>query len=110
MPRALARTKAGRTKVADWLKYLENGAAKAGAGDPMASYDFTWMWNELALGDLMSAGSFQDRATVIQQKTDRPVQFEIMAEARKSLKTWLDRRAARFANSYSQAGSTISAI
>jgi len=36
-PRALARTKAGRAKVADWLKYLENGAAKTGAGDPMAS-------------------------------------------------------------------------
>ncbi|TYC79095.1 hypothetical protein [Novosphingobium sp. BW1] len=51
-PRALSRIKAGRTKVADWLKYLENGAAKAGAGDPMASYDFTWMWNELGLGDL----------------------------------------------------------
>lgn len=51
-PRALSRTKVGRTKVADWLKYLENGAAKAGASDPMASYDFTWIRNELGLGDL----------------------------------------------------------
>jgi hypothetical protein len=51
-PRALSLTRAGRTKVTDWLKYLENGAAKAGADDPMASYDFTWMWDELALGDL----------------------------------------------------------
>ena len=42
--------------------------------------------------DLTSVGSFRDRATVIQQKTGRPVQFEIMSEARKSLKTWLDRR------------------
>src|SRR3546814_13276775 len=33
-PRALARTKAGRPKVADWLKYIENGAAKSGPGDP----------------------------------------------------------------------------
>ena len=40
----------------------------------------------------MSAASFRDRATVIQQKTRRPVQFEIMAEARKSLTRWLDRR------------------
>jgi integrase len=40
----------------------------------------------------MSAGSFPNRATVVQQKTDRPVQFEIMTEARNSLKTWLDRR------------------
>lgn len=47
---------------------------------------------KIRIGDLMSAGSFRDRATVIQQKTDRPVQFEIMTETRKSLKTWLDRR------------------
>ncbi|MBR0551178.1 tyrosine-type recombinase/integrase [Stakelama marina] len=47
---------------------------------------------KIRIGDLMSAGLFRDRATVIQQKTDRPVQFEIMMEARKSLTTWLDRR------------------
>ena len=47
---------------------------------------------KIRIGDLMSAGLFRDRATVIQQKTRRPVQFEIMAEARKSLTTWLDRR------------------
>jgi hypothetical protein len=47
---------------------------------------------KIRIGDLMSAGSFRDRATVIQQKTARPVQFEIMSEARKSLKAWLDRR------------------
>ncbi|SKC04719.1 antitoxin Xre/MbcA/ParS toxin-binding domain-containing protein [Sphingopyxis flava] len=51
-PRALARTKAGRAKVADWLKYIENGSAKSSAGDPMASYDFTWMWEELGLSEL----------------------------------------------------------
>ena len=50
-PRALARTKAGRAKVADWLKYIENGAAKSGTGEPMATYDFTWMWQELGLID-----------------------------------------------------------
>ena len=47
---------------------------------------------KIRIGDLMSAWSFRDRATVIQQKTRRPVQFEIMAEARKSLTRWLDRR------------------
>ena len=51
-PRALARSKEGRAKVADWLKYIENGAGKAGAGDPMASYDFTWMWEKLGLIEL----------------------------------------------------------
>jgi len=47
---------------------------------------------KIRVGDLMSGGSFRDRATVIQQKTGRPVQFEIMSEARKSLGAWLDRR------------------
>jgi len=47
---------------------------------------------KIRIGDLMSAGSFRDRVTVIRQKTGRPVQFEIMSEARKSLKAWLDRR------------------
>jgi len=47
---------------------------------------------KIRIGDLMSSGSFRDRATVIQQKTNRPVQFEIMSEARKSLKAWLDWR------------------
>jgi hypothetical protein len=52
-PRTLAPTSAGRSKVAEWLKVLENGTAKArGSGDPMASYDFTWMWIELGLADL----------------------------------------------------------
>ncbi len=51
-PRALARTKAGRAKVADCLKYIENGAAKSGTGEPMATYDFTWMWQELGIIDL----------------------------------------------------------
>lgn len=52
-PRALARAKAGRAKVAEWLKYLENGSAKSRAmHDPMATFDFTWMWQELGVADL----------------------------------------------------------
>ena len=47
---------------------------------------------KITIGDLMSAGSFCDRATIIQQKTGSPVQFEIMHEARKSLTVWLGRR------------------
>ena len=51
--RALARTKAGRSKVAEWLKYLENGSAKSRAmDDPMATFDSTWMWHELGIADL----------------------------------------------------------
>ena len=52
-PRALASTKAGKVKVAEWLKYLENGSAKARPmDDPMATFEFTWMWEELGVADL----------------------------------------------------------
>ena len=34
--------------------------------------------------DIMAAGSLRSRATVIQQKTGRPVQFEITETARRS--------------------------
>jgi len=47
---------------------------------------------KLKIGDVVIAGSLRDRATVIQQKTGRPVQFEITTEARKSLTNRLDRR------------------
>ncbi|RYE69987.1 MAG: integrase, partial [Rhizobiaceae bacterium] len=47
---------------------------------------------KLRIGDVVSGGSIRNRSTVIQQKTGRPVQFEIMTEARKSLTSWLERR------------------
>jgi hypothetical protein len=52
-PRAAVRTAKGRTKVIDWLKMLENHAAKsAGQNDDMATYDFAWLWAELGLNSL----------------------------------------------------------
>jgi hypothetical protein len=49
-PRAAVRTAKGRAEVIDWLKMLENHAAKsAGRNDAMATYDFTWLWAELRL-------------------------------------------------------------
>lgn len=47
---------------------------------------------KLRIGDLVSGGHVRNRATVIQQKTGRPVQFEIMVETRASLLRWLERR------------------
>ncbi len=47
---------------------------------------------KIKIGDVVSGGSIRTRSTVIQQKTGRPVQFEIMTEARKSLTAWLNRR------------------
>ncbi|NRQ15285.1 hypothetical protein BHMPCIPO_02533 [Ensifer sesbaniae] len=41
-PRAAARTKAGRQKVAEWLKYLEmRSSSGPDPQDPMATYDFS---------------------------------------------------------------------
>lgn len=52
-PRAAARTAKGRTKVVDWIKMLENHASKlADSNDPMATYDFNWLWTELDVHDL----------------------------------------------------------
>jgi hypothetical protein len=52
-PRAAAQTAAGRRKVAVWLKHIEN-QTKSGRqpDDPMASYDFTWLWRDLGLEKL----------------------------------------------------------
>lgn len=46
----------------------------------------------LRIGDLVSGGTIRSQEAVVQQKTGRPVQFEIMAEARKRLLAWLERR------------------
>ena len=52
-PRTAAAGKDTRKKVADWLKYLENQSGKTrDPADPMAFYNFTWMWTELGLEDL----------------------------------------------------------
>ena len=47
-PRQAVRTAAGREKVIDWLKMLENRSAGHVEG-PIAEYDFAWMWGELGL-------------------------------------------------------------
>lgn len=52
-PRQAAKSAAGRQKVAEWLKYLENQSAnQPDSADPMATYSFEWMWNELGVHDL----------------------------------------------------------
>jgi hypothetical protein len=50
-PRKAMKTAKGRKKVVAWLKLLENHHAHLPAGDPMAGYDFGWLWEELGLGD-----------------------------------------------------------
>src|SRR5580692_9985004 len=42
--------------------------------------------------DLVSGGRVRSRAIVVQQKTGRPVQFELLEPARGSLLAWFERR------------------
>lgn len=50
-PRKAVNTAKGRKKVIAWLKMLENQSAQQRPEDPMAAYDFTWLWRELGVGD-----------------------------------------------------------
>ena len=52
-PRAASRSAKGRERITAWLKHLENRSHHAGdRGDPMATYDFTWLWRELKVEHL----------------------------------------------------------
>lgn len=46
----------------------------------------------MKIGDVVSGGQVRTRAIVMQQKTSRPVQFELLQDARASLLTWLESR------------------
>ena len=47
---------------------------------------------KIKIGDLVIGSQIRTRAIVIQQKTGRPVQFELMDDARASLLAWLESR------------------
>lgn len=47
---------------------------------------------KIKIGTLVTGPEIRTRAMVIQQKTGRPVQFEITADVRASLLAWLERR------------------
>ena len=46
----------------------------------------------MRISDIVAGGRIRDRAVVVQQKTKRPVQFELVDPARRALLTWLERR------------------
>jgi integrase len=48
---------------------------------------------KIKIGTLVAGPAIRARSMVIQQKTGRPVQFEITPDARASLLVWLERRA-----------------
>lgn len=47
---------------------------------------------KMKIGSLVTGAEIRTRSMVIQQKTGRPVQFEIAADVRASLLAWLERR------------------
>ena len=47
---------------------------------------------KIKIGELVSGGRVRSRAIVIQQKTGRPVQFELLETARNSIFAWLECR------------------
>jgi integrase len=47
---------------------------------------------KVKIGDLVSGGRVRSRAIVVQQKTGRPVQFEILEPSRAGIQAWLERR------------------
>lgn len=47
---------------------------------------------KIKIGDIVSGAEIRTRSIVIQQKTGRPVQFELTADVRASLLAWLERR------------------
>ena len=47
---------------------------------------------KMKIGDLVRGGQVRSRAIVIQQKTGRPVQFELLEPARNSILVWLEYR------------------
>jgi len=47
---------------------------------------------KVKISDLVSGGRVRSRAIIVQQKTSRPVQFELLESTRDSMLAWLERR------------------
>ena len=53
---------------------------------------------KVRIGDLVLGGQVRNRAIVVQSKTGKPMQFELMQDARASLLAWLERRGGTLAD------------
>jgi integrase len=51
---------------------------------------------KIRISDLTNSGRVRSRATIVQQKTGRPVQFELLETARASILEWLEHRGGTF--------------
>src|SRR5687768_2984295 len=61
---------------------------------------------KIRTGDLVSGGRVRSRAIIVQRKTGRPVQFELLEPARASIFAWLELEAALSTSSPSPVGPT----
>jgi hypothetical protein len=64
---------------------------------------------KVRIGDIVAGGRIPDRAVVVQQKTKRPVQFELVEPARKTL-AWLERHGGTLNDFVFRPGTTTWAI
>lgn len=63
---------------------------------------------KIKIGTIVAGPEIRTRSMVVQQKTGRPVQFELMSDARTSLLAWLERRGGTIDDFMrSPAGSTL---
>ena len=61
---------------------------------------------KVRIGELVSGDHIRFRAIVVQRKTGRPVQFELLEPARTSIFAWLECRRGALDETRSRAGST----
>ena len=54
-PRQAARSKAGRKKLIEVLKYMENMEHRQSRAAGQQPYDFGWLWKELGVADALVA-------------------------------------------------------
>ena len=62
---------------------------------------------KVRIGDIVLGSQVRTRAVVVQSKTGKPVQFELMQDARASLLAWLERRGGTLATTCFRAGSIM---
>ena len=60
---------------------------------------------KIKIGEIVVGGRIRNRAVVVQQKTGKPVQCELLDPARGSILAWLERRGGSLDDFVSQAGS-----
>jgi integrase len=58
----------------------------------------------LRVSDVLTAAGVRSRVMILQQKTGRPVQFEVTEQARRSVRAWIERRRSPVSTGYSRAG------